>query len=473
MQQSFFSKRVLSVTGLLLLLAMMSFGTHVAAQDATPTSTGMADCTASLGIGNEGDACVSVVHASPDAPNVDLYVDGQLALSGLGFGWWSNWVALPAGDHQVQVTAAGAAPDTAVIDATLSLESGKAYQVAATGFLAEITPQVFEADLSDLSSDTARVRVIHAVPDAPAVDIAVTGGDVLVGGLEFASSSDYLEVPAGSYDLEVRLAGTEDVVLPLPGVELTGGTHYDVYAIGTAVDGQIFPFVIPSPIMSGSDMAAATGAAAAACGIVLGIGTETDACVNVIHASPDAPAVDVWVNGEVALSGVTFGQFSGWLTLPAGDYQIQVTPAGQGAETAVIDATVTIEGGTAYHIAATGYLAGITPQVYVADLSQTDDGNARIRVIHASPDAPAVDIAVAGGDVLISGLTSPNASEYLQVPAGTYDLEVRASGTTTVALPLPGVALEGDMVYDVFAIGQLSDGSLSVLVIPSMAAHGQ
>jgi hypothetical protein len=472
MKRSFFSRRVLSVTGLLFLLTMMSFGANVAAQDATPMASGMADCTAALGIGNSGDACVSVVHASPDAPNVDLYVDGQLALSGLGFGWWSNWVALPAGDHQVQVTAAGAAPDTAVIDATLTLESGKAYQVAATGFLADITPQVFEADLSELSSDTARVRVIHTVPDAPAVDIAVTGGDVLVSGLEFPSSSAYLEVLAGSYDLEVRLAGTEDVVLPLPGVELTGGTHYDVYAIGTAADGQIFPFVIPSTIMS-ADMASTAASAPTACGVILGIGTESDACVNVIHASPDAPAVDVWVNGEVALSGVTFGQFSGWLALPAGDYQIQVTPAGQGAESAVIDANVTVESGTAYHIAAAGYLADIAPQVYTADLSQTDDGNARIRVIHASPDAPAVDVALAGGDVLISGLAFPDASEYLQVPAGTYDFEVRASGTTTVALPLPGVVLEGNMTYDVLAIGQHSDGSLSVLVIPSMAAHGQ
>ena len=54
MQRSFFSRRILSVTGLLFLLTMMSFGTHVDAQDATPESTGMADCTAALGIGNEG-----------------------------------------------------------------------------------------------------------------------------------------------------------------------------------------------------------------------------------------------------------------------------------------------------------------------------------------------------------------------------------------------------------------------------------
>lgn len=80
----------------------------------------MGSCTAALGIGSEGDTCVSVVHASPDAPLVDIYVDGQQVLTCLAFGWWSGWLALPAGEHQIQVTATGAALETAVIDATLT-----------------------------------------------------------------------------------------------------------------------------------------------------------------------------------------------------------------------------------------------------------------------------------------------------------------------------------------------------------------
>ena len=98
------------------------------------------------------------------------------------------------------------------------------------------------------------------------------------------------------------------------------------------------------------------------------------------------------------------------------------------------------------------------------------EGDAAVNVIHASPDAPAVDVAVTGGDVLISGLAFPSASDALEVPAGAYDLEVRPAGTTDVALALPGVQLEAGMVYDVFAIGQLGDGTLTVLVVPSMAA---
>ena len=98
--------------------------------------------------------------------------------------------------------------DTAVIAATLDLEGGTNYNVAAVGLLADITATVFTTDTMDLGADTARVQVIHASPDAPAVDIAVTGGDVLVPGLEFPNASGALDVAAGSYDLEVRVAGT-------------------------------------------------------------------------------------------------------------------------------------------------------------------------------------------------------------------------------------------------------------------------
>lgn len=214
------------------------------AQDATgsPTAASMANCVTALGIGQEGDACVNVIHASPDAPAVDVYVDGAEALSDLEFGATSGWVALPAGEHQIQVTAADAAPDTAVIDAEVTLEEGAAYELAATGLLAEIEPRVNQVDLSMLGTDDepmARVRVVHASPDAPAVDVAATGGDVLIENLAFPDASDYLSVPAGTYDLEVRPTGTTDVALDLPGVALEAGTVYSIYAIGHVADGSL------------------------------------------------------------------------------------------------------------------------------------------------------------------------------------------------------------------------------------------
>jgi len=80
---------------------------------------------------------------------------------------------------------------------------------------------------------------VHASPDAPAVDVALTGGPVLFGNVPFRGASEYISVDGGTYDLEVRVAGTQTVALSLPGTMLMGGTNYTVFATGLLADGSL------------------------------------------------------------------------------------------------------------------------------------------------------------------------------------------------------------------------------------------
>lgn len=192
---------------------------------------------------------------------------------------------------------------------------------------------------------------------------------------------------------------------------------------------------------------------------------EAVARVRVLHASPDAPAVDVYADGAEILSDVPFGVISDYLEVPAGEHRIQVVAAGADpAAGTVIDATLTLEGLTAYTVAATNALAAIEAQVIVDAPAPTADA-AQVRIVHLSGDAPAVDIAPDGADALITELAYGAASEYLEVPAGDYDLEVRPAGAMDVALDLDGVTLEAGHVYTVFAIGSLAAGTLQVLPV--------
>jgi hypothetical protein len=184
-----------------------------------------------------------------------------------------------------------------------------------------------------------------------------------------------------------------------------------------------------------------------------------DARVRVLHASPDAPAVDIYVEGAEAVSNLAFGDITGYLDLPAGDYGVEVFPAGAGGEgDAVISATLTLDAGTDYTVAAVGLLDSIEPLVLIDDNSAPAEGQAHVRFVHASPDAPAVDISAAGAGVVISDVAFQGASDYLPLPAGSYDLDVLVSGTDTAALSVPGVAVEGGNVYTIFALG-LADGT--------------
>jgi hypothetical protein len=176
---------------------------------------------------------VRVAHLSPDAPNVDVYVDGAKALSNVPFKAVSDYIALPAGEHRFEVRVAGAAAtDKAVIDAKATLEAGKDYTVAAINVVASIAPLVLVDDTAAPAAGKAKVRVVHASPDAPAVDVAVKGGPVLISNLAFGKASDTLSVDAATYDLEVRVAGTTTVALPLAGTKLEAGKIYTVFASG-------------------------------------------------------------------------------------------------------------------------------------------------------------------------------------------------------------------------------------------------
>ena len=181
--------------------------------------------------------------------------------------------------------------------------------------------------------------------------------------------------------------------------------------------------------------------------------------VMVVHASPNAPAVDVRVNNAVALSNVAYPANSNYLAVNAGSTNIKVSPTT--TTTNVIDATVDLNANTNYSVFAIDSVNKIKAAVVSDNLATPASGKAHVRFFHFSANAPAVDIAVAGGPVLFSNRSfndqSSNASvaNFTPLDAGTYNLEVRVAGTSTVALAVPGVVLTAGKIYTVFAKGFL------------------
>lgn len=178
---------------------------------------------------NEAD--VMVVHASPDAPAVDLLINNtKVNTSPLTYPNNTGYLSVPSGTQNIKVNAAGTS--TTVIDANVDLEPDGDYTIFAYNTLDNIEALVLEDDLSDPADDMAHVRFVHLSPDAPAVDIAVQGGGVLFSNSSFRSATDFTPVPAGTYTLEVRPAGTTTAVLTIPNVELDDDNIYTIFAKG-------------------------------------------------------------------------------------------------------------------------------------------------------------------------------------------------------------------------------------------------
>ncbi|MGQ9806547.1 MAG: DUF4397 domain-containing protein [Chlorobiales bacterium] len=216
----------LSLFLVLIAATLLSLNTGCSEDDtSTPTPT--------------AQARVLVTHASPNAPGVDLLVDNQKVNERpLTFPNNTGYLSVNAGTRNVKVNAAGTT--TTVIDANLPLEANRSYSVFAIDSLSRISALVTNDDLTAPAAGKAHVRFIHLSPNAPAVDVSVAGqaaGEGLFTNRAFnktitAEQQAFTPVDAGTVNLEVRAAGTTNVVLNLSNIRFDAGKIYTVFAKG-------------------------------------------------------------------------------------------------------------------------------------------------------------------------------------------------------------------------------------------------
>jgi hypothetical protein len=203
--------------------------------------------------GPDGEARVRVVHASPDAPDVDVLVDDVEVLSDVPYLAASDYLETPPGERNLKVNAAGTS--TTVIDADVNLADGADYTVIASGLVASIAPIVLEDDNTAPAAGNVKVRAIHGAPSAPAVDIYVTAPGADLAGetpaltnVAFGDVADYIEAPAGDYQVRVTPTGTQTVVIDSGTLTLTSGQVRTAVAVDATGGGGPFDLLLLSDL---------------------------------------------------------------------------------------------------------------------------------------------------------------------------------------------------------------------------------
>ncbi|MDX1982399.1 MAG: DUF4397 domain-containing protein [Bryobacteraceae bacterium] len=176
---------------------------------------------AAVSMMGQDPARVRVLHASPDAPAVDIWVDGAKVLEGIPFREYSEYLPVPAGSRNIQVAVSGTT--NIVLQASPQLAAGRDYTAIAAGFATKspaLELLLLEDDNRDPANGNMRVRVVHAAPSAPGVDVYVTtpfetldGKRPVLTAVPFKAVSGYLEVPYGTYQARVTPAGTRTVAI--------------------------------------------------------------------------------------------------------------------------------------------------------------------------------------------------------------------------------------------------------------------
>lgn len=188
---------------------------------------------------------------------------------------------------------------------------------------------------------------------------------------------------------------------------------------------------------------------------------QEDGTVTVVHGVPDLE-VDVWVNGDALLPGFTFGTVTDPLTLPAGDYDVEIYPAGTDPEgnDPALASTVTLPAGANASIVAHLDADGAPMlSVFVNDISTISAGDGRVTARHVAA-APTVDI-LANDDVLFGGVSNPQEG-VADVPADTYNVKIVPAGATDPVVFETDLAIPEGTNVIVYAIGSLEGDSFTV-----------
>ena len=159
-------------------------------------------------------AQVRVLNGSPDAPSMDLVVNGVRLFGNLPFGMSSPYISVPVGEQVVQLVQSGAAlADSPVLVETSVPFVGDTRSTIVVSNTADALEATVASDATDVKKKSAQLRVGHLSADAPNVDVAADGAaakDALLKDVPYLTVSDYLRVKPGKLDLDVREPGTED-----------------------------------------------------------------------------------------------------------------------------------------------------------------------------------------------------------------------------------------------------------------------
>ncbi len=184
--------------------------------------------------------------------------------------------------------------------------------------------------------------------------------------------------------------------------------------------------------------------------------------VQVVHASPDAPAVDLLIDDvKINSAGLAFPNNTAYLKVNEGTRNFKINASG--STTTVINANVPLVADKNYSVFAIDKLSTITALVTEDNLDAPVAGQAKVRFVHLSPDAPAVDVTLTDGTKVFPNQAFKSASGFTGLAANTYNLQVRVAGTATVALEVPNVVLQSGKIYTIFAKGFLAGAGAQAL----------
>ena len=410
---------------------------------------------------NIDTASLRVIHASPDAPAVNVRLNAITEIRDLDYADSSGYRSVFAGERDIAVEAIIPGGNADVITVPdFSFQKDVRYTILAVNNTTSIEPLVASESAATPAGNEVAIAVVHASPAASVVDVYVTAPGVSVNSVnptfsfDFKGQVDAGALPADTYRIQVTGQGSKTVVFDSGPVDLTAFTGQKLMIAAISTTNSTTTAASPIKLLVATDSS----------DLEL-LHTGTLAGARVVHVSPDAGTaangpVEVWASSSALTTSPTqlidafsytdivpaANMFAG---VPAGDYVFDVAPdTNTIGDSVYMSPSISLSTGVEYTVVAAGYVT-TTPAF---ELLATVDNNrsvitqASVKVIHAAPAAGDVDIYVTlagefsaadvvnglAGDPLLGDFAYGSITDYVAVVPGDYDIRVVAGGVAAI-----------------------------------------
>jgi hypothetical protein len=176
---------------------------------------------------------VSIYHAAPDAPQLDVIVDDRkINFNPLSYSDHSGYLNFYTGDRTVKFTSSGAV--NTLVDTVLNVEDGNAYSIFVINQLSNLETLVVRDSAATPSSGKAMIRFVQLSPDSPELTVTNTNaaGANLFEGVSFKQATAFKEIDAAPTSFEIKSSDGSNVLLSATNVHLRPGNFYTIITRG-------------------------------------------------------------------------------------------------------------------------------------------------------------------------------------------------------------------------------------------------
>jgi hypothetical protein len=162
-------------------------------------------------IDTNNNAQLRVVDAAPDAGPLDAYQNNTGLAYNLSFGNETSYVAMVPGTYTL--SADKASTRQTLVTTSSTLLAGHQYTEIIGNTAANLQQTILQDKITPAASGQIELRLVHEATHSGAVDIylvANNGGrpTSLVTDLNFGRNTGYINVPAGTYAIDIVPTGT-------------------------------------------------------------------------------------------------------------------------------------------------------------------------------------------------------------------------------------------------------------------------